>query len=235
MRKIINGPCLLCLIVILLFSGFLNGKGEKKEYTVAVKLEQVECEPPLAQNIPVKDGKLFDSPPFAVVWAPAPQGFRFRIYNKTASNLLLLWNECQFIDEKGNPHNITHQGVKRPSLSDMKAMEPKDIPAGGDWADVIFPFDADYIEHEKALVGFDQGAAAGRTYDKAGLRIRPIFIEKYNEKQVKKIEKKEGKKDKNFNFENYIGTNTYQVVMALRFNDTKYLYRFSFRAFLLDI
>jgi hypothetical protein len=235
MRKLIVGILAACFFGGVLFTDSLYGKGKSEEYVVALKLEQVEREPGLEQNIPVKDGKLFDSAPFALVWAPAPQGFRFRIYNKLQSPLLILWNECQFIDEKGNPHNITHQGVIRPSLSEMQAMEPRAVEGGGNWQDVIFPFDSDYIEHEKELVSFnDAGADAARTYGKAGLRIRPIFIEKYKEKEVKKIVKKQSKKEKDFNFETYISDHTYKVVVALRFNDTKYLYTFSFRAFLLD-
>jgi hypothetical protein len=235
MRKFIVGILVACFLGGILLTDSLYGKGKSEEYVVALKLEQVEREPGLEQNIPVKDGKLFDSPPFALIWAPAPQGFRFRIYNKLQSPLLILWNECQFIDEKGNPHNITHQGVKRPSLNEMKAMEPRAVEGGGNWQDVFFPFDSDYITHEKELVSFnDAGADAARTYDKAGLRIRPIFIEKYKEKEVKKIVKKQSKKDKDFNFETYISDHTYKVVVALRFNDTKYLYTFSFRAFLLD-
>jgi hypothetical protein len=234
MRKIIVGILVACLWGGVLFTDSLYGKGKKKEYIVALKLEKVEREPGLEQNIPVKDGKLFDSGPFALVWAPAPQGFRFRIYNKMQSPLLILWNECKFVDEKGNPHNITHKGVKRPSLSEIKVMKPRAVEVGGNWPDVIFPFDSDYITHEKELVSFSEGAAASRTYDKAGLRIRPIFIDKYKEKQVKKIVKKKSKKDKNFNFESYINDHTYKVVVALRFNDTKYLYTFSFRAYLLD-
>lgn len=234
MRKVIVGILVTCLFGGVLLTDSLYGKGKKKGYIVALKLEQVEREPGLEQNVPVKDGKLFDSGPFAIVWAPAPQGFRFRIYNKLQSPLLILWNECKFVDEKGNPHNITHQGVKRPSLSEMKAMQPRSVEVGGNWQDVIFPFDSDYITHEKELVSFSEGAAASRTYDKAGLRIRPIFIDKYKEKEVKKIVKKKSKKDKNFNFESYINDYTYKVVVALRFNDTKYLYTFFFRAYLLD-
>jgi len=233
MRKFIVGILVACFWGGVLLTDSLYGK-EKEEYVVALKLEQVAREPGLEQNIPVKDGNLFDSGPFALVWAPAPQGFRFRIYNKLQSPILILWNECKFIDEKGNPHNITHQGVKRPSLSEMQAMEPRAVEGGGNWQDVIFPFDSDYIEHEKELVPFSQGAAASRTYDKAGLRIRPIFIEKYKEKDVKKIIKKQSKNDKDFNFETYISDQAYKVVVALRFNDIAYLYTFSFRAFLLD-
>jgi len=228
------GILVACFWGGVLLTDSLYGKETKEEYVVALKLEQVEREPGLEQSVPVKDGKLFDSGPFALVWAPAPQGFRFRIYNKLQSPLLILWNECKFIDEKGNPHNITHQGVKRPSLSEMQAMEPRAVEGGGNWQDVIFPFDSDYVQHEKELVSFSQGAAATRTYDKAGLRIRPIFIEKYKEKEVKKIIKKQSKKDKDFNFETYISDHTYKIVVALRFNDAKYLYTFSFRAFLLD-
>jgi hypothetical protein len=234
MRKLIVGILAACFLGGVLFTGSLYGKEKKKEYIVALKLEKVEREPGLEQNIPVKDGKLFDSRPFALVWAPAPQGFRFRIYNKLQSPILILWNECKFIDEKGNPHNITHQGVKRPSLSEIKAMQPRSVEVGGNWQDVIFPFDSDYITHEKELVSFSEGAAASRTYDKAGLRIRPIFIDKYKEKQVKKIVKKQSKENKDFNFETYISDHTYKAVVALRFNDTKYLYTFSFRAYLLD-
>jgi hypothetical protein len=234
MRKIFVISLVLCLLGGFLFTGSLYGKKEKKVYTAALKLEKVEREPALEQEVPVKDGKLFDSKPFAVVWAPAPQGFRFKIYSKLTSPLMIQWNECKFIDEKGNPHNITHQGVKRPSLSEMKAMKPKDVQPGGNWQDVIFPFDSDYVKHEKELVSFSKGAEATRTYGQAGLRIKPIFIDKYKEKEMKKIIKKKSKKDKNFNFETYISEHTYQVVLALRFNDTKYFYRFYFRAFLLD-
>lgn len=234
MRKFIVSILVACLWGGVLLTDSLYGK-EKKEYVVALKLEKVEREPGLEQNIPVKDGKLFDSGPFALVWAPAPQGFRFRIYNKLQSPILILWNECRFIDEKGNPHNITHKGVKRPSLSEMKVMKPRAVEVGGNWQDVIFPFDSDYIKHEKELVSFNEaGADAARTYGKAGLRIRPIFIDKYKEKQVKKIVKKKSKKNKDFNFKTYINDHTYKVVVALRFNDTKYLYTFFFRAFLLD-
>ncbi|UCH98500.1 MAG: hypothetical protein JSV88_17085 [Candidatus Aminicenantes bacterium] len=234
MRNIIVGILTACLWGGILVTGSLYAK-EKKEYTVAVKLERVEREPGLEQEIKVKDGKLFDSGSFAIVWAPAPQGFRFRIYNKMNSPITILWNECRFIDEKGNPHNISHKGVKRPSLSEMKAMIPTVVFVGGNWQDVFFPFDSDYIKHEKELVSFSQGAAASRTYGKAGLRIQPIFIDKYKEKQVKKIVKKKSKKDKNFNFETYINHHTYRVVMVLKFNETKYLYTFFFRAHLLDI
>jgi hypothetical protein len=235
MRKLIVGMMVVCLVGGVLLTDSLYGKGKKDGYIVALKLDKVEREPGLEQNIPIKDGKLFDSVPFALVWAPAPQGFRFRVYNKLQSPLLILWNECKFIDEKGNSHNITHQGVKRPSLSEMKAMQPRSVEVGGNWQDVIFPFDSDYILHEKELVSFnDAGADAARTYGKAGLRIRPIFIDKYKEKQVKKIVKNQSKKDKNFNFETYINDHTYKVVVALRFNDTKYLYTFFFRAYLLD-
>jgi len=234
MRKLIVVILAACLVGGVLLIDSLYGKGKNEEYVVELKLEQVEREPGLEQSIPVKDGKLFDSGLFALVWSPTPQGFRFRIYNKLPSPLLILWNECKFIDEKGNPHNITHQGVIRPSLSEMQAMEPRAVEGGGNWQDVIFPFDSDYIEHEKELVSFSQGAAASRTYDKAGLRIRPIFIDKYKEKEVKKIVNKHSKKDKDFNFETYISDHTYKVVVALRFNDTKYLYTFFFRASLLD-
>jgi len=235
MRKLIVGMMVVCFIGGVFLTDSLYGKGKKEEYIVALKLDKVEREPGLEQNIPVKDGKLFDSSPFALVWAPAPQGFRFRIYNKLQTPLLILWNECKFVDEKGNSHNITHQGVKRPSLSEMKVMEPKAVEGGGNWQDVFFPFDSDYIKHEKELVSFnDAGADAARTYGKAGLRIRPIFIDKYKEKQVKKIVKKQSKKNKDFNFETYINDHTYKVVVALRFNDTKYLYTFFFRAYLLD-
>ena len=231
MQRILQGTLVLFLLGGLLCTGSLYGK---KEYKVALKLEKVEREPALDQEVPVKDGKLFDSKLFAVVWAPAPQGFRFRIYSKLATPLMIQWNQCQFIDEKGNPHNITHQGVKRPSLSEIKAMKPKDVQPGGNWQDVIFPFDSDYIQHEKELVSFSKGADASRTYGQAGLRIKPIFIDKYKAKEMKKIVKKKSKKDKDFNFETYISNYTYQVVLSLRFNDTKYLYRFHFRAFLLD-
>ena len=235
MKKLIVGILAVCFVGGVLLTDSLYGKGKRNEYVVALKLEQVEREPGLEQNIPVKDGKLFDSGPFAIVWSPAPQGFRFRIYNKLQSPLLILWNECRFIDEKGNPHNITHQGVKRPSLSEMKAMQPRSVEVGGNWQDVFFPFDSDYIEHEKELVSFnDAGADAARTYGKAGLRIRPVFIDKYKEKEVKKIVKKQSKKDKNFNFETYISDHTYKVIVAMRFNETKYLYTFFFRAYLLD-
>ena len=234
MRKLIVGILVVCLGGGVLLIDFLYGKEKNEEYVVALKLDQVEREPGLEQNLPVKDGKLFDSEPFAIVWSPVSQGFRFRIYNKLQSPLLILWNECKFIDEKGNPHNITHQGVIRPTLSDMKAMEPRAVEGGGNWQDVIFPFDSDYIEHEKELVSFSEGAAASRTYDKAGLRIRPIFIDKYKEKEIKKIVKKPSQKDGNFNFETYISDHTYKVVVALRLNDTRYLYTFFFRAYLQD-
>jgi hypothetical protein len=235
MRKIIIGMSVFCILAGVLINTSIYGKGKKKGYNVTVKLEQVEREPQLDQTIPIKDGNLFDSVPFAIVWAPVPQGFRFRIYNKLNSQLIILWNECKFIDERGNSHNITHQGVKRPSLSEMKAMQPWTVEAGGNWQDVIFPFDSEYIDHEKELVSFNEaGADATRTYDKAGLRIRPIFIDKYKEKDVKKIVKKNSKKDKNFNFETYINNHTYKVTMALRFNDIRYLYHFSFKAYLLE-
>ena len=228
------GLCLGGSFLLTLSTGYMYGKEEKKEYTAALKLERVERDPLLEAGFKVQDGKLFDSQPFAVVWSPVPEGFRFRIYNKLSTILLIQWNECKFIDEKGNAHPISHQGIKRPSLSEMKVMGPKDIPPGGDWQDVIFPYDSDYIEHEKELVSFSQGAAANRTYGQGGLRIRPIFIDKYQDKQVKKIEKKERKKNADFNFESYINNHTYQVVLSLNFNETKYLYRFFFRAFLLD-
>lgn len=234
MRKIV----LVFLISFLMGSVLLTDSlfcKSKKTYTVAVKLERVEREPKLEPEIKVKDGKLFDSSTFAIVWAPAPQGFRFRIYNKSNSPITILWNESQFIDENGNPHNITHKDVKRPSLDEMRAMKPTVVLVGGDWQDVFFPFDSDYIEHEKELTPFssDQGGNAARTYGLSGLRIRPIFIDKYKEKQVKKLFKKESKKDKNFNFESYINNLTFKTVMVLKFNESKYLYHFFFKAYLI--
>jgi hypothetical protein len=240
MRKIAVGILMsgLLLGVLFTFTGSLYGKKEKKVYKVAVKLEQVEREPGMTGKGKVVDGQVFDSGPLAVAWSPVPQGFRFRIYNKTTSTLTILWNECRFIDEKGNNHNITHKGVKRTSASDMemKALKPTVVQPGANWQDVFFPYDSDYIKQEKELVGFSTGGGSNavNTYDKAGLRIRPIFIPEYKEKQVKKIVKKKKKKDKDFTFEKFINSHTYGVAMTVKLDETKYVYRFLFRAHLLE-
>jgi len=240
MRKIAVGILMsgLLLGVVFTFTGSLYGEKEKKGYRTAVKLEQVEREPEMTDKGKVLDGQVFDSGPLAVAWSPAPQGFRFRIYNKTTSTMTILWNECKFIDEKGNNHNITHKGVKRKSASDMemKALKPTVVQPGANWQDVFFPYDSDYIKQEKELVGFstDTGSNAVDTYDRAGLRIRPIFIDTYNEKKVKKIVKKQKKKDKDFTFEKYINSHTYGIAMAVNLDETKYVYRFLFRAHLLE-
>lgn len=239
MRKIAVGILMSSLLlgVLFTFTGSLYGKKAKKVYKVAVKLEQVEREPQMTGKGKVQDGQVFDSGPIAVAWSPVPQGFRFRIYNKTTSTLTILWNECKFIDEKGNNHNITHKGVKRVSSTDMemKALKPTVVQPGANWQDVFFPYDSDYIKQEKELVGFSSGGGsdAVSTYGKAGLRIRPIFIHQYKEKQIKKIVKKKKKKDKDFTFEKYINSHTYGVAMVVKLDETKYVYRFLFRAHLL--
>jgi hypothetical protein len=232
--------------VFILISGLLAGVlftsmdllgGEKEKYNVAVKLERVEREPPMDTPGQIQDGLVFIGEPMAVAWSPAPQGFRFRVYNKSTSTITILWNECTFIDEKGNSHNITHKGVKRHSSSDMemKSMNPTVIDAGNNWQDVFFPYDSDYIQQEKELKGFstDAGASAVDSYDRAGLRIRPIFTDKYRGKDVKKIMKKQKKKDPDLNFEKYIESHTYIINMVLKLGENKATYRFLFRAHLL--
>jgi hypothetical protein len=239
MRKIAVGILMsgFLLGMLFTFTGFLFGKKEKKVYKVAVKLEKVEREPEMTSKGKVQDGQVFDSGSLAVAWSPVPQGFRFRIYNKTTSTLTILWNECKFTDEKGNNHNISHKGVKRVSSNDMemKVLKPTVVQPGANWQDVFFPYDSDYIKQEKELVGFSTGAGSNavNTYGRAGLRIRPIFIHEYKKKQIKKIAKKQKKKGKDFSFEKYINSHTYGVAMVVKLDETKYVYRFLFRAHLL--
>jgi hypothetical protein len=233
-------PCFV-LIISLVFNISLYGK-KKAQHEVAVKLERVEREPAFTGKFIVKDGNLYDSAEMAVIWAPAPQGFRFRIYNKQKEAITILWNECTFIDEQGNRHTVTHKGVKRrqDGSEEIKMLKPTVIMAGDNWPDVVFPFDSDYIVHEKELVGFSSGAGnqAVSSYGRAGLRIKPIFIDHYSEKKAKKMLKKARKKAKkpNMDLAACINTNTYGVELAVKHSEHEphMIYRFFFRAHLLE-
>jgi hypothetical protein len=219
----------------ILVSGRLSGK-EKKQYNVAVKLERVEREPAIenTKSYIVKDGQLFENRTMAVIWAPGPNGFRFRIYNKSKEEITILWNECVFVNEKGNRYYISHKGVKRPSLSKMKTMKPTVVQGGDNWQDVFFPFDSDYIEHQKELKRFGKGGIdAVSTYGKAGLRIKNIYTPQYHEKQVNKIMKKLHKKDKNATFESYLAAQTFALEMVLKIAEIKYTYRYYFKSVLM--
>lgn len=203
---------------------------------VTVKLESVERTPALEQTITVTPAQVWDSPAMAIVWAPAPQGFRFRLYNKQPEPITIVWNECAFIDEKGNRHIITHQGVDRRSNIDIniKGLNPTAIAAGKDWSDVVFPFDSDYMSQEKELQPFKtmEKEETNSAYGMAGIRVKPIFQDKYSEKEIKKILKKINKKEPPLDFPTYIHNQTYGVELSLKFseNQPKYVYRFFFRA-----
>ncbi|MCP5047663.1 MAG: hypothetical protein GY940_10860 [bacterium] len=232
---------IVCFGVTLgvLFTGSLEGKKEKKEYRVGIKLEKVEREPSLEGKPVVQNGNLFDSRPMAVIWAPGPRGFRFRLYNKQNAPITILWNVCAFFDEKGNRHKVTYKGADvRSSMSaDAKGLNPTVIKVGGNLQNVVFPFDSDYIEQEKDVQPFTTGGRvkANDSYSRAGVRIRPIFIDKYTEKKVKKLMKKITKKNKDMAFKTYIDNLTYRVEMSVKLGDGKpaYKYRFFFRAVLL--
>jgi hypothetical protein len=222
------------IIVSLLFTAPLHA-GQKQQ--VAVKLVKLTRTPAFSNDIQVKDGRLYDGPEMAVIWQPSARGFKFRIYNKQGEKIVILWNECAFIDEGGNSHHVTHKGVKRRSNlpNDMKALNPTVIQVKGNWQDVIFPFDADYIEHDKELTPFSkENSDAVTNYGKAGLRIKPIFIDTYKGKSLKKI-LKQIKKKKYADFNTYLDTLNYEVVLALKVksSEPRYLYRFFFKTFLI--
>lgn len=238
MRKLFTALLIGGLVTVLTLNAPLEAKSKKAKYQVAVKLEKVERKPDADTTGKIQDGQVYVSGPVAVVWSPVPQGFRFRVYNKGTALVTIFWNECSFIDEKGGSHNITHKGVKRPELSELKTMKPQVIQPGADWQDVIFPFSSDYIQHEKELKGFSSGSTIedNTKYGAAGLRIKPIFARQYKEKEVKKLAKKFKKKNKGkeFDLSAYINQQTFTVVLALKIGDNRYDYRFFFRSHLLE-
>lgn len=238
MRKLFAALLIWGLMAGLMLNTTLEAKEKKAKYQVAVKLEKVERKPDADPSGTIQNGQVYISGPIAVAWSPVPQGFRFRVYNKSTGLVTILWNECSFIDEKGGSHNITHKGVKRPDLSEMKTMKPQVIQPGANWQDVLFPFDSDYIIHEKELTGFSKGNTVedNTKYGKAGLRIKPIFAHQYTEKQVKKLAKKFKKKNKGkeFDLPAYINQQTFTVAVALKIGDKQYNYHFFFRSHLLE-
>jgi hypothetical protein len=80
MRRLIVAILAAYFLGGVLLTDFLYGKGTKKEYVVALKLEKEEREPDLEQNIPVKDSKLFDSGPFDSDYIKHEYTFFFRAY-----------------------------------------------------------------------------------------------------------------------------------------------------------
>ncbi|MCP4214687.1 MAG: hypothetical protein GY765_08515 [bacterium] len=225
------------LVFLLVFSSVLFGKG-KKVYNVAVKLEKVERTPALETEIKVMDGQVFESAPIAVLWSPVPQGFRFRLYNRKDQKVTILWNECRFYDERNRSHVVTHHGVKSQQPSDLKGMKPTVVEAQGKVQDVLFPYDSDYLIHEKELTRFGKGNESSpnvNNYNKRGLRTRPIFLDKIPEKMANKLLKKKRKKTKNkeLDMAGYITSLTYSMEMPLLLGETRYVYRFYFRSHLM--
>jgi hypothetical protein len=228
---------LLPLLIVLFVLGSVDLEA-KKQPQVAVKLVKLTRTPAFSAEVQIKGGNLYDGPEMAVIWLPTPRGFKFRIYNKQQEEIVILWNECLFIDEKGNSHKVTHKGVKRRSNlpNDMKALNPTVVQVKGNWQDVIFPFDADYIEHDKELTPFSkEDPDTMNKYGKAGLRMKPIFIDTYKGKHLKKV-KKNIKKKKFADFKAYLDTLNYEVVLALKVkkSEPRQLYRFFFKTFLIE-
>ncbi len=123
--------------------------------------------------------------------------------------------------------------MKRPTLEDTLAMNPSVVTVGGNRQDVVFPFDSDYISQEKDFVPYSSGerdTTDDESIRSKDLRTRPIFIDKYQEKNAQKLMKKNRKKNPDLTFENYINNLAYTVVLVLKIGETKYDYRFTFRA-----
>ncbi|MCP4214688.1 MAG: hypothetical protein GY765_08520 [bacterium] len=227
MKRIVFVGLCIGFVFCLLFSSKLYGV-----HNISVVLERVERTPDHDLETKLIDGKIFESVPLAILWAPVPMGFRFRLFNRKDDPVSILWNEVRFYDEKNRSHVVTHHGAAPRRPDQLKGMKPSVIEPRGKLQDVLFPFDSPYIRHEKELVR--SGSHANNTYSKRGLRTTPIFRETIPEKEAKKILKRARKKARNpeLDFADYINSRTFRIEMPLMLGETKYFYRFYFRSHL---
>ena len=147
---------ILCFMVVVLLCFMLQAKT-----TIFLKLDKV-VRTPAGKELKPENANAFNDETLAITWDAAPDGFQFKLTNKSQAALSILWSECSFINENKKSSRVAC-GEIGPQI---------EIAAGTRYEGMVAP--ADYLFW------------SGKSWT-----IFPIFQEKLNDQQFAQIADKD--------------------------------------------
>jgi len=217
---------LLCTFIIatLIGCGLPNQTKSQRTYTIAnasydISLISVEkcigtkktCGEQVVETI-LEEGFskfYFEDEMVRIKWFPKPDDVVFVVNNKVDRLVRIVWDEARLIDEKGVIHRLIHSGIGYEERNDPQ--RPTLIAARGSLEDFVHP--ADYFQWEKwssKLQGYWRRAS-----------FMPTQIKGTAEELRTKAEPFVGK--------------TFQVILALQFDDVRNDYVCTFKINNVDV
>ncbi|MCG6534923.1 MAG: hypothetical protein L7F78_09580 [Syntrophales bacterium LBB04] len=148
-----------------------------------------------------------------IKWRPASADIGFVINNKADRPVKIVWDEAQFIDEKGVSHRVIHSGIGYEERNGSHP--PTIIDARGTLEDFVHP--ADYFKREEL--------SGGKSYKQQGYWKRAPFLPTQIKGTAEELRKRA---------EPFAGK-TFQVILALQIDDVRNDYVYTFRINKVDV
>jgi hypothetical protein len=74
---------------------------------------------------------------FTISFAILPEQIGFELTNRSGRPIIIIWDECAFVDQAGRSHRVIHEGVRL--LEKDKALVPTLVPPGAFIRDLFYP------------------------------------------------------------------------------------------------
>ena len=95
---------------------------------------------------PKENKREFEDDTIKILWSPLPEQFGFDLTNKSSDFMEVIWDQCSFVDQKGQTHKVFHIGVKY--INKNESQPPSSVPPETNLSDMVVPSDYAYFESE---------------------------------------------------------------------------------------
>jgi hypothetical protein len=233
MRKLIFILFVLAVLGTFLSTHLISATPENVMYRVAAKLVKVERTPALEQETKIKGWGLWNDNMIETNIFTHPEGIEIFITNKKTADMIINWDKCWLLDAKGEKRPLTIQGKTIEKEKGSKLLKLK-IPVNGKEGIQVIP--TDYMKNQGSMppIGGRYGVEQSQQVFGPETIIVPIFKQTYNENEVKKITDK-NKDHPDFKIDTFITQQTFDMVLNIDIDGTRYVYRFYFVPSILNL
>ncbi|NIQ50849.1 MAG: hypothetical protein GTN87_09890, partial [Hydrotalea flava] len=137
MKKVI----LIAVSIALVLSFQTPIEAAKAKFYQIAFLETIERAPTVTVEKKFDAPNVYKDEVISIEWNPRPNGLGFELTNNTSNSMSVIWDQCAFVDQKGQTHKTMHAGVKY--IDRNNAMPPSLVPANGKISDLLYP--SDYV------------------------------------------------------------------------------------------
>lgn len=174
------------------------------KYEIGFKLDKVFNEAEIDNVMKPTEANTFADDWFNIVWTPTPKGFDFVMENKANKTLTIVWDESNFINEKGESGKVFHSEVK--FINKDESISPTNIPIFAKINDILLPVEYWYFGTAKKI-GWGSAVKQWRNI--------PIWDTKIKDSEFEALRGKDI---------------TLRVILCVRKGDEKRIYHFFFNA-----